>query len=231
MRTDDFTTLADGYSVELGNADGATATVSVLVDFPDFIPDPDAPYRASNPWGLTLSPDFPGLLFVNDAALDALIQVDTETGRSQRFLRFPKLANPLPFGPPVSDFVPTSVRPYSGGLLTTRLSGFPFAGGMAAVSFVNVEARDFGPFIGGLTAAVDVLVQERPGRRTRFYTLEFSTNFLQGGPGRLLRYDSPNGEVIAENLATPTSMALDPDTGDVYITELAGGNIVRIRPE
>ena len=230
MRAEQYQGLADGYPLELGNADGATATVEVLVDFPDFIPDPSIPYRPSNPWGLTLSPRYPGVLFLNDASLDALVRIDTDTGRSQRFLRFPKLANPLPFGPPVSDFVPTSVRAYSRGLLVTRLTGFPFASGMAAVSFVDVEAREFEPFIGNLTAAVDVAVQERPGQRTRFYTLELSTAFLQNGPGRLMRYDSPNGEVIVADLAVPTSMALDAATGDIYITELATGNVVKVAP-
>ncbi len=230
MESDDFLTLSDGYSVELGNADGETATVSVLVDFPNFVPDPNAPYRPSNPWGLAMSPRFPGVLFLNDASLDALVRIDAETGRSQRFLRFPKLANPLPFGPPVSDFVPTSLRAYSSGFLLSRLSGFPFASGVAAVSFVDVEGRTFEPFISGLTAAVDVLVQERPGERTRFYTLEFSDNFLQSGPGKLMRYDSPQGELVVSDLAAPTSMALDPDTGDVYITELATGNIVKVEP-
>ena len=230
MTSDQFATLADGYPVELGNADGETATVLVLVDFPAFVPDPAIPYRASNPWGLEISPRFPGVLFLNDASLDALVRIDAETGRSQRFLRFPKLSNPLPFGPPVSDFVPTSLRAYASGLLVTRLTGFPFAMGMAAVSFVDVEGRDFEPFIGRLTAAVDVLVQERPGQRTRFYTLEFSNDFLEGGPGRLMRYDSPIGESVVSDLATPTSMALDPDTGDIYITELATGNIVKIEP-
>lgn len=225
-----FEELADGYAVELGNADGETATISVLTDFPAFIPDPDAPYRASNPWGLAMSPRFPGVLFLNDASQDALFQIDRETGRAQRFLRFPKLANPLPFGPPVSDFVPTALRAYSRGLLVTRLTGFPFAAGSAAVSFVDVDERSFEPFIGSLTAAVDVLVEERPGERTRFYTLEFSNNFLESGPGRLMRYDSPQGEPIDSNLAGPTSMALDPDTGAIYVTEIATGNVVRIEP-
>lgn len=227
---DNYLTLSDGYSVELGNADGETATVSVLVDFAAFQPDPDTPYRASNPWGLAMSPAFPGELFLNDASLDALLRIDTETGRARRFLHFPKLANPLPFGPPVTDFVPTSVRAYSGGLLVTRLTGFPFAQGRAAVSFVDVENRDFQPFIASLTAAVDVLVQERPGERTRFYTLEFSSDFLANGPGQLMRYDSPTGEAIDSNLAGPTSMALDPATGDIYVTEIATGNIVKIVP-
>lgn len=230
MRPEDQMVLADGYSVELGNADGATATVEVLADFPSFIPDPNIPYRPSNPWGVTLSPRFPGVLFLNDASLDALVRIDTETGRSQRFLHFPKLANPLPFGPPVSDFVPTSVRAYSRGLLVTRLTGFPFAQGMAAVSFVDVEAREFEPFIGSLTTAVDVAVQERAGERTRFYTLEFSNDFLQNGPGRLMKYDSPNGEAVVSDLVTPTSMALDPDTGDIYVTELATGNLIKVVP-
>ncbi len=230
LSAEDFSTLSDGYSVELGNADGETATVWVLVDFANFVPDPNMPYRPSNPWGLAMSSRFPGTLFLNDASLDALLKIDTETGRAQRFLHFPKLANPLPFGPPVSDFVPTALRAYSSGFLLSRLSGFPFASGVAAVSFVDVEGRTFEPFISNLTAAVDVLVQERAGERTRFYTLEFSADFLQGGPGKLMRYDSPQGELIVSDLAGPTSMALDPDTGDVYITEIATGNIVKVEP-
>jgi hypothetical protein len=110
------------------------------------------------------------------------------------------------------------------------LVGFPFAAYTARVAYVDVEARTATTFIANLTSALDVLVAERPDR-PRFYTLEFSTAFLQGGPGRLMRYDSPDGEVVVDDLATPTSMALDEETGDLYITELATGNVVRVRPE
>ena len=230
LTEEDHATLGDGFSVELENADGATASVRVLADFPNFIPDPNVPYRPSNPYGLAISEAHPGVLFLADASFDALVEIDRETGRSRRLVRFGKVPNPTRVGPPVSDYVPTSVRPYAGGLLVSNLVGFPFAAHTARVAYVDVEGRTASTFIANLSSALDIAVVQRPDR-ARFYTLEFSTAFLQGGPGRLMRYDSPDGEVVVGDLVTPTSMAVDESTGDIYITELATGNVVRVTPE
>ena len=229
LTLEDHWRLADGFPIELTNADGVTATVHVVTDFPDTMPDANIPYRFSNPFGITMSPEHEGVAFITDASVDALVRVDLETGRSQRMVRFPKIPNEAPFGPPVSDYVPTSAVPYAGGLLVSNLAGFPFSAGTAAVRYVDLESGESHVFIANLSSALDVAVVEGEAG-PRFYTLEFSTAFLEGGPGRLMSYDTPEGQSVVDDLVTPTSMAVDPDTGDIYITELATGMVVRVTP-
>jgi hypothetical protein len=197
--------------------------VSVLVDFPDSIPDRNTIYRFSNPWGLALSPDGKWL-YVTDASQDALVRVDTETGRWRRLVRFPPLPNVAPIGPPVVDAVPTSVRIYGNQVLVSFLTGFPFARNYARVLAVNPEARTTEPFIFELTSAVDVLWRPRPGDRPQFFVLEFSQNQTAQppAPGRLLRYDTPVGQVALDDLRAPVSLAFDPSTEDLFILELTG---------
>src|SRR5690606_33450697 len=103
--------------------------------------------------------------------------------------------------------------------------GFPFAPFVSSVVYVDPATRESHTFIAGLTSAVDIEVMPNPGQRPTFYTLEFSTQFLEGAPGRLMRYDTPQGEVVVDDLATPISMVVDPDTGDIYIAEFATGNV------
>ena len=63
-----------------------------------------------------------------------------------------------------------------------------------------------------------------------YYTLEYSTNMLAGQMGRLSFYASPDAEpvTVVSNLVTPTSMAWDEDTGDIFVSEINTGRIIRI---
>ena len=59
--------------------------------------------------------------------------------------------------------------------------------------------------------------------------LEFSGNQTAQppAPGRLLRYDSPNGTVLNSTLMAPVSMALDEADNALFVLELTG-RILRI---
>jgi hypothetical protein len=63
-----------------------------------------------------------------------------------------------------------------------------------------------------------------------YYTLEFSTGMLAGELGRLRFYSSPDAEplTVAADLVTPTSMAWDEWTGDIFVSEIDTGRIIRI---
>ena len=74
-------------------------------------------------------------------------------------------------------------------------------------------------------------MRERPGgARPQFFALEFTANLLAqpGLPGRLLRYDTETAVVQQDGLVTPVAMALDGRTGEIFITELGTGRVVRV---
>jgi len=221
--------LWDGNVLKVKNETGQEAEVELIVDFRDTVPDPQKIYRGSNPYAIALRGD--GSAYIADASLDSILHVDLATGRTRTVKRFPAIGNPTPVGPPRIDPVPNGIVPYGDGYLITFLSGFPFATGNGRIENFHPNTGVSDPFIFGLTMPIDIAVQQTSGNRPRFFVLEFSTNFLAQppGPGRLLVYDTPESKVLKSDLVTPTSIALDSATGDLYITELATGKLLRVR--
>jgi hypothetical protein len=216
-------TLTDGGEVELDDGAGVKARISLLARFPISEPAPAVIYRFSNPWGLALSEDGRNL-YMTDASQNSLLRVDTSTGRWRRLVRFPPVPNPGSVGPPVLDAVPTGVRLYGDQVLVSFLTGFPFVPGNARVLAVDPDTGRTAPFIFFLTSATDILVRTRPDGSRQFFVLEFSQNqsATPPPPGRLMRYDTPVGQVAATGLIAPVSLAYDESTRDLFILELRG---------
>ncbi|MBC7925901.1 MAG: ScyD/ScyE family protein [Bryobacteraceae bacterium] len=221
--------LHDGGDVQIADATGGTLTVSVLARFPVSEPDANTVYRFSNPWGFALTADG-NTLYTTDASVNALVSIDTTTGRWQRLMRFAPSPNPGNVGPPVIEAVPTGVRVYGNQVLVSFLSGFPFYPGFARVLAVNPVTRTAEPFINGLTSAVDVAVGPSGSARPSFFALEFSVNqsAQPAAPGRLLRFDTPEAQVVAADLRAPVSLAYDSSANLLYVLELTG-RVLRLR--
>lgn len=227
LTLEDHFKLAYGETLQLKNGEGVGVEVQLVHDFRDFVPAPGIRFRASNPYALETRPRDPFTLLVADASMNQVIRLDLRTGRSRVIATLPPLPNPTPIGPPVIDVVPTSVRAYGSAFLVSYLSGFPFLKDYGGVYYLDPATGQATPFIANLSSATDVLVD--PARNI-FYTLEFSTNFTgtPPGPGRLMRYDSPQGVAIATDLAAPTGMALDINSGDIYVVEYGAGRVVKV---
>jgi hypothetical protein len=215
----------------LKNAGGESASVKVVVDFRDFTynhrPDFLGNVRPSNPFGLAL---IGKLLYTADAGQNLIWETNLTTGETRVLVFLNNKPNPLPFGPPFVEPVPDSIRAFGKQLLVTYLTGFPFAAGQSEVHKINRVNNSHITFIGGLTTAIDVLPIEGTDGQTRFYVLEFSTNFLSNAPGRLLLFLSPTAtpKVLAEGLISPTGIAFDSTSGNVFITEMFTGRIMRV---
>jgi hypothetical protein len=156
--------------------------------------------------------------------MNSLVRVDLRTGRARTFVKFPKLN-------PAMEAVPTSISVYGDSLLVSLFGGVPFTPGVSRTVIVNPTTGEIGPFLNGLssnTAAFQAKSAREEDRQ--FLALEFSANLGLQTPaaGRLILY-SPNPTVAADGLVTASSMVQDPDTGDVFVSELATGRIVQVR--
>jgi hypothetical protein len=239
--TDSYEELADGQEVRLTNAMGEQARVRVVADLRDLYPVPPDPPGAppnpnkvsgSNPFGLVQVGES---FYVTDAAQNSFVKIARESGRIETLLHFPPVPNPQsPLGPPMTDAVPNSVRrlPGRNTLLVTLFTGFPFNPGESSVQLVDPRGRTAAPFLAELTMAIDTLPignSEGP-----FLVLEFATGFdLATGftfPGRVLRFAGATSapDVVASDLISPTSMAFDDRTGELFVTEIFTGRIMRI---
>ena len=223
--------LQSGAELVLDNGKGDKLTIKLLADFPNVVPAPrpDLPDNtvSSNPFGVAVNNN---LLYVPDASLNRIWTVELNTGATAVLTTFASLTNPFPLGPPAIDAVPDSIHLFGGQFLVTLLTGFPFPPDVAQVRIVDPHTGDNQPFITGLTSAIDVLPVKTPAGGDEFLTLEFSTNQLAQAPGRLQLFTSPGGPpvVIANCLITPTSMALDPKTGRLFVTEIFTGRIIEV---
>jgi hypothetical protein len=237
LSLDDHEALADGERVRLSNGGGDKATIELIADFPNFIPNPLAPFegavRASNLFDLIVVGNE---LFVTDGGRNLVWQVDIHSGDFSQLAQFPPIENTFPVGGPIIEAVPTGIA-YSGGqLLVTLFRGVPFGPGTSDVEQVDPVTGSHFSFIGELKTAIDV-VPIRDGSDTDWLVLQHASEGLFfGSGGSLLRFETPDGSptVLVGGpaaapfcLTRPTSMVLDEKTGTLYVTEL-GGRILAI---
>ena len=225
----DQTTLKNTGTLVLDNGGGDKLRVDLVVDFPDYVPEPRPGLpngvRQSNPFGLALEGNH---LYVADASTNIVRDVNLSTQTFNTLAAFSPIANNRGFGPPFVEPVPDSVHVYGNQLLVSLLTGFPFPVGNAEVRLVDIGSGSTSTFISGLSSAIDVLPTAAGG----FLTLEFSTDMLNPmATGRLSYYSSPSASplVLSGCLITPTSMVQDGSA--IYVTEIFTGRVMRVTAE
>ncbi len=226
LKAADHTTLADGLTVSLDNGTDK-ATISMLSEF-RYRPDAVAIYRNSHPYSLAKFPGDTNHLYLSDAGLNALVQVDLPSGRSRKFTTFPNQPNHGTLGGPTSESVPTSIRVYGGQFLVTLLTGFPFATGNSKIMAVNPTTGAPSVFLDNLTSTIDVASRSRFFNGVDYFVLEFSSDLLTSKPGRLRVLGSGGESVLADNLAGPSSMAYDTSANKIYITTKGDGSLLQV---
>ena len=229
--TDQLALQNQGF-LRLRDALGNDLTVEVVTNFRNFTFEPRPNFagnvRASNPFGIVLRGN---TLYVVDASQNLIWEVDANSGEQRVLITFAARRNPLPIGAPFTDSVPDSIHLVGKSLLVSFLVGFPFPAAQADVRKIRLVNNAEEPFISGLSSAIDVLPTKGVSGQDQFYTLEFSTAQLTGAPGRLSRFDPTDSSlaVLVNTLVTPTSLARDDNTGDLFITEISTGRIIRVR--
>jgi hypothetical protein len=81
-------------------------------------------------------------------------------------------------------------------------------------------------FLSLLSSTIDTLYRIKADGSNQWFALQFSKNLGSNAPGSLIVYDSWQGQVLIDNLITPSSMALDSATGKLYITDLGEGTVL-----
>ncbi len=224
--------LAAGHVVTKSNGPGNRVRARLVGDLEDLEEIPGKGLVPGSPLGIQVIPFGPNKgAYVTDSSRNSLEKIDLQNGDVTRVVEFPEIANPLPFGPPTLEAVPTSVRFYQGDLLSSLERGFPFPPGATTIEANSLQdLSQQSTFIGGLTQALDFTI-DRSITGDSFYVVELSTNLLAQPfpePGRLLRFDDPAGSpvVLSESLGGPAGVAYDKWRRNVYITEAFTSNVV-----
>jgi len=232
MTMNDQLSLAAGSWVRIQNTEGRSLFARILADLPDYRsePQPGIPdaIRSSHLFGIER---FGWDLYVADASFNLIYRVNIFTGRSSVFVEMPTRPNPLfpTMGGPTIEAVPDNIHRVGHSLLVPELTGFPMVSGLSDIRSVNPRTGAISTLIPGLSSAMDVLAVEDEKCEMGYYALEFSTNFLVNAPGRLRYFDADgNASLVVPVLITPSSMARDRRTGDIFVTNIFPGTITRV---
>lgn len=182
----------------------------------------------SNPY--SIASDGSGNLYVADAAANAIIKA-TSSGQLSVFATFPDYPNPLPFGPPTVDAVPTRIiaKP-GGGFYVCQLTGFPFLDGVSNVFAVDSTGA-VSVYASGLTQLTDLALDANGD----LYALQVGRFVLDpmAPPGyapnsATVTRIRPNGqqEVVAAGFGLSAGMALDAQ-GNIYTSEIGTGRVLQ----
>lgn len=213
---DDVT--VDNYAGVVRVADGEVSLVADLWAH-ESANNPDGTgNRETHPYGITVGPD--GMLYVADAAANALLKVDPASGEVSTVAVFEGLPGVFPSqwrdGQLITDPVPTGVVVEDdGSAYVSLLSGAPFVPGSAKVMQVAADGT-VSDFALGLTMLTDL----KKGPDGNLYAVSFGM-FTEEGPvpnsGSVLRI-LPDGtsEVVIDGLPFATALALDAD-GNGYV--------------
>ena len=221
-----------GHLVRLPINGGVLESIADLSTF-EVANDPNSDGPDSNPYGLEITPS--GDFLVADAGANALLRV-TAAGNVTVRQTFTNQPNPLPFGPPVYDAVPTSVAlAPNGDAYVGQLTGFPFAHGAANIFRLPSPAGEAIAAFSGFTNVVDIAF----GPDSRLYVLEISTEGLvsQNHPekGALHRIDLLTGQrttILDVGLVLPGGITVGSD-GTLYVSNGASspdaGQVLRLK--
>lgn len=118
-----------------------------------------------------------GRFVMADAGGNSVIRTD-HRGRLQALSIFPNVPNPLPFGPPAYQAVPTGVvKGPDGYYYVSQLTGFPFPAGGAKVFRVNPQTGAYTVYASGFTMIMDLDF----GDDGTLYVLELDSDNILGG--------------------------------------------------
>lgn len=188
----------------------------------------------SNPYEVAVDSD--GTAYVNDAGGNATYMVGSD-GSISVFAVWPQLPNPLPFGPPDVDPVPTAIAIGPDGVYVSFLTGFPFPEGGSSIYRLSDnngdgDAMDDGEMemvADGLTT-VTALAWDMDGHLLATEFRGFLTAQSPDDPidtGDVVMWHDDHWHTIADHLVTPTGLAVGPD-GTIYVSMEFAGVIMQI---
>lgn len=194
--------------------------------------NPDGGGVDSNPFGMARTAA--GNFLIADAGANDFLQA-TGAGAVSTLGVLPATPNPLPFGPPVYQSVPTAIAVGpDGDYYIGQLTGFPFPPGAANVYRFDPTTAALSVAYSGFTNIVDLTFDDDGN----LYVLQVSSNGLASpsgpGSGLLLKIDPLTGirsTIASTGLVFPGGVVAGPD-GTLYVSNRSnspsGGQVLSI---
>ncbi len=170
-------------------------------------------------------------LYIADAGADAIVRRVGLTGELKLFAQFPPVPNPLPFGPPFADAVPTRIiKDPDGGFYVSQLTGFPFIPGASKIWSVS-EDGTVAPYDSNYTLVTDLAISPEDGGllALQFGLFDFSLPIPIIFNSALITHTHPDGsrDTLVSGFGPSPGMAV-ADNGVIYVTEIYTGRVLKI---
>jgi N-acetylneuraminic acid mutarotase len=231
LTLDDHQSLHEGDPVTVSNASQESATIRLVVDFTDYVPEPRPDFaenvRHSNPYGIVADETY---LYIIDAGLNNVRKVEIASGTEHTLTSFPPTPNPSPKGPPMIENVPSSIHWAGGRLLVTTFGGTPFLPGGSKVWRIDPQTGAADSLIEGLTTAIDAIPLAPANLLAGVLTLEYNLSFPYAGQGQLRFYPTPTSTPVTQSLClnAPSSMLYDTKHNRLILAELSAGRLITV---
>ena len=184
----------------------------------------------SNPFNVTW--DAEDNLFISDSGANSIVKWDKTTGAFSIVKTIDRFPNPLPFGPPMIDPVPTKVLAKPDGTFhVCQLTGFPFIEGAANV--YNLDATgNLSVHESGFTCLTDMAFDPNDGNLCVmqfgvFGPVDSTLNFILGTAAVIKLLPDGSRDTIAQGIGgLAPSFTFDAD-GNLYVADLVFGQVLK----
>lgn len=173
-------------------------------------------------YGITQGPE--GAFYMADAAANAIIR-RSKTGELSVVAEVPGVANPLAFGPPQLQSVPTGIIFDGKDFLVTTLMGFPFPPGVSVIYKIS-QSGDVAVYQNGFTSLVDISQSSIGGNLVVEHGVFGEMGFAPGS-GRILWANGKTTKVFAEGFNQPTAIK-QAGFNTWYVTSLTDNSLFKI---
>ncbi len=176
--------------------------------------------------------DANGNLYIADAGANSVLKWDKSTGNISIVKTLTGIPNPLPFGPPVIDPVPTKVLAKSDGTFhVCQLTGFPFLEGAAKV--YNLDAAgNLSVHAEGFTCLTDMAFDPKDGNLCVmqfgvFGPVDTTLNFILGTAAVIKLLPDGSRDTIAQGIGGLAPSFTFDASGKLYVADLVFGQVLQ----
>lgn len=184
----------------------------------------------SNPFNVDW--DAEGNMYIADSGANSIVRWDQATEEYSILKTLEPFPNPLPFGPPMVDPVPTKVLVKAdGSFYISQLTGFPFVQGAANV--YNLDAsNNMSVYASGFSCLTDMAFDPIDDNLCVmqygvFGEVGEALNFILGSAAVIKIFPNGTRQTIAESIGgLAPSFAFDA-AGNLYVVDLVFGQVLK----
>lgn len=204
------------------------ADVELVIDHGTFVHAQG--FELSNPFNIDWDAD--GNIYTADSGANSIVKWDSATGQLSIVKTMDRSPNPLPFGPPMIDPVPTKVLVQPDGtFLISQLTGFPFIPGAANIYSMDAQGN-MSVHASGLTCVTDMSFDPSDDELCVmqfgvFGEVNETLNFILGSAAVIKILPNDERDTIAQGIGGLAPSFTFDASGNVYVVDIVFGQVLR----